>query len=267
MANKTPIIDVNDEKYTKEYFEDQKKQQTTNTQCQNSVLMALYELCPRLEIIPTSESYDQFRTFYEHCSLKDYTLPSRSQDFCTISTLHDQYQAFFSIIQTLKTHGLVECLTELTHTLQDERGNTEQHYMLIGGDSGPHHNDVMSNQFYNVSPSFIAGFLETEFSKRYHIWIDDVEGLLYEKTCITLTEKGYDVAIKLIEHRDANTRHNAQQAIMERSSQAARSSARTAKSALFAASFIAFGSIGNLAITIWPQLKDALQGAVSALMC
>lgn len=65
-----------------------------------------------------------------------------------------------------------------------------------------------------------------------------------------LTTKGYDVAMKFIEHSDQEKRFNLQSVISEKSASAATSSAKTARYAIFAAFTIAFGSITNIVMTL-----------------
>ena len=252
MADNNQKIDVFDPKYTDVYFSEQKKVQEQNVHCQNAVLIALYELFPHLKLYPSSASYDQFRCLFEHCKLVRYTFLDRNSDHCSDTNLHDQYFAFFNILNTLHDHGLVNRTVYATRYVPGDP-QQEGYYTIFDLNSGPPPipEYIDHSRFYNFEASYVAGFLVAEFNKKHHEWIDSQEHLFFDHIDIALTEKGYDVAIKLIEHQDTRQRHLDQQAIMERSSQAAKSSARTARIALWVAGFIAFGSVGSLATKLW----------------
>lgn len=74
---------------------------------------------------------------------------------------------------------------------------------------------------------------------------------ILEQIEFQLTTKGFDVALKLQEHKDNEARFNRQKELTEAAVKASQSSAKTARIALWAASFIAIGSIGNLFFSIY----------------
>ncbi|WP_158965368.1 hypothetical protein [Paraglaciecola sp. L3A3] len=79
------------------------------------------------------------------------------------------------------------------------------------------------------------------------------DGTEYSAYHYKLSSKGLDVVLRLFEHEDQEKRNDQQTLISERTSKASISSARTARRALFAAAFIAVGSIGNLVFTIYVE--------------
>lgn len=212
-----------------------------------AVLRYLLEVSPKLIISEKATNDDLFNALLSECNIPNST--------GTPAGDHIRYAIFFNIIITYMEIGFVEysALVEFSNGMKTELPKSINRYGAL--------NESVRKLVFNAEA--MAQWLVPPADQEEN----NDDGFALHHVIFSLTPKGYDVALTYRTHEDEKHRFEQQRAIAQTSSEAAHSSAKTARRALIAAGFIAFGSIGGLAITIWPELKDAIRGSLSALTC
>ena len=238
-------IDPNNPKYTQEFFNELATKGSTNVKCQNALLLFLFHHFPQLELKAAPDSYDLFRCIYYRCNAENYEL--NSNDFTTNADIKAQYIRFFSIINALYERGLVERYVQLRHYLSSPK-NLYHRVRLLSGEIGD--SDWDRRRLCKFDVDYLSDVMAREFLEGKVACVDNNDSIYFDSVEIVLTPKGYDVALTFQEHQDQEKRFSKQQDISESASKSARSSATTARIALFAAFLVAAGSLGNLAYNL-----------------
>ena len=197
----------------------------------------------------TFRSYEnQILMLNELCELNEYTVLSRGEEDDGYTELTDKSRFCFNVLIALD--ALVE--RELVGRK-----------ILFTNDNCPENGPIDMEGRLDVTPayyrSWFARALIVEDRKERTFCYPEHElgeneqpfSLEFEYIQYQLTTKGYDVALKFQEHEDNESRNKQQRAISTSAAKASVSSAKTASLALFAASFIAIGSIGHLLLSIY----------------
>ena len=189
---------------------------------------------------------DEILALRELCELNQYTsVAIKHNDFGYKGLTNDAKECFDVLLalKGLENRGLIEREAPFTDQDNPEDGPKELSYKTLE-----------ITKAWNLS--WFAQALITNDEKELFITFDETETspprkLTFEYLQYQLTSKGYYVALRFQEHADADKRYSQQQGLATIAANAANSSSKTAKIALWAASAIAIGSIGNLVLTAY----------------
>lgn len=194
------------------------------------------------EITLSNDQYD-----FEHvcmieseCSLEEYTNMIKADSSSGYSELTSNAKKYFHLITALNTLTKQEL--------------TERHIWFL-------HDETSENVNLDIEiEKNIKEFsqeLTLPYNKRIcrkYVTNNPTESYKLMYITYSLTNKGYDVALKFLEHSDQEKRFNQQSEIATEAKNASISSAKTAKRAIWAATAIAFASIANAFIAIYNQI-------------
>ena len=211
---------------------------------ERKLLMLLFEGFSSIAI--DKYNYDLVSLLNRKCSLKTYARlagADTNQEYIESSHEIKKYFRALLVLDKLVLRGLVERKINFvsSHSPEDGFKNLEGElqatearsiFWLARGLHKPFSQSFKYND-HLIGPNMPPDEKFTLAEVEYH-----------------LTNKGFDVALKFQEHLDNEAQFNQQKKLTEEAVKASKSSASTAKYALWAAGFIALGSLGNLAFLI-----------------
>lgn len=171
------------------------------------------------------------------CSLEEYTHMVKANAHPSYSKLSNEAKKYFHAIIALNT------LTK--------QGLTERHVWCFHSESDEH---INSNIDIEKHIELLSHDLTLPYHQReFHEYLYQNPTVSYRLVYITytLTNKGYDVALKFLEHSNQEKRFTQQSDIAIEAKKASVSSAKTARRAIYAATAIALASIANVIIALY----------------
>jgi len=229
-----------------ETYEELQKNGKLKAEIERKLLMLMFNGFSSFKVLNKDTS--EILALREICKLSDYTKIAIKYNDSGYRKLSEEAKRCFDAqlaLDALENRGLLEIKAFFTDEFSPEDGpiHLEQSFL---------------RETDAWTLSWFSNALITDKTKERTLYIDDTESsppreLSFDYLAYSLTSKGYDVALKFQEHEDAEKRYEQQKGITEKSASAASSSSKTAKRALWAATFIAVGSIGNLALNIYTQ--------------
>lgn len=190
----------------------------------------------------------------EICNLNEYTVLPSEEDDPGYAALTDNGELCFNALtalDALATRGLVGRKIFFSHDNNPEDGPIDMDGRL---DTTPAYARSWLARALSVSGTQERSFQYPEQEQAHEPFRCEFECIQYQ-----LSTKGYDVALTFQEHDDQEKRNSQQRSISESAAQASVSSARTASIALYAAIFIAFGSVGHLLLSVFLEYSKHIQ--------
>ena len=244
MTNAKKRIQFDDPNYDAEALEQLGQ---ANVDRENKLLRFMFKVSPALLFDEHERNFRLAQQLHYRCGLEAYRplLTTTDTGYSTSTEFHDMYHQVLSALEALVDRALVRY--EYYIQFEDQLLADTRKTKILTPESenwGIDYQARLDGVTQAAANSNLPLIGEAEHCTLRFI------GARY-----TLTPKGYDVAVTFQEHEDQAQRFQQQQEITNNSAQSAAASAKTARRALWAASFIAAGSIGNFVLALLKHLE------------
>ncbi len=223
------------------------------SQQENALLRHMFEASPVIRFDNTSASYEAICVAYHSSQLQNYERHSAleiDKDYVGSTEKVKMYCNCVTALEMLVIRGVVTKSVMKTNNEAPEDGQSElpDDIAYRCGLNNPVTLGRSLFQLLSQKQAFRGSTVDEPGLADDPLYMFNID---LESAEYALTNKGYDVALTLQEHRVQEERFQFQETTTEKAIEISASSSKTAKRALWAATFIAIGSLGNLALTLY----------------